>query len=34
MSRGVVVHLTEQSPWSGLIIDSIGRLRNLPAPAT
>ena len=33
-ARRVVVHLTEQSPWSGLIIDSIGRLRNLPAPAT
>ena len=33
-ARRVVVHLTEQSPWSGLIINGLQRLRGLPAPAT
>lgn len=33
-ARRVVLHLTEQSRWTQLIIDGIGRLRSLPAPAT
>ena len=33
-ARRVVLHLTEQSRWAELIIDGIGRLRGLPAPAT
>ena len=33
-ARRVVLHLTEQSPWSGLIINGFQRLRGLPAPAT
>ena len=33
-ARRVVLHLADQSRWASLIIDSIGRLRSLPAPAT
>jgi len=33
-ARRVVLHLTEQSCWAELILDSIRRLRGLPAPAT
>ncbi|MFZ2481218.1 MAG: transposase [Propioniciclava sp.] len=33
-ARRVILHLTEQSPWSGLIINGLQRLRGLPAPAT
>ncbi|GAA3873419.1 hypothetical protein GCM10022275_23100 [Tessaracoccus defluvii] len=33
-SRRVVLHLTKQSPWSGLIINGLQRLRAHPAPAT
>ena len=33
-ARRVVLHLAEQSRWAELILDGIGRLRDLPAPAT
>ena len=33
-ARRTVVHFSDRSRWAELIIDSISRLRNLPAPAT
>ena len=33
-ARRTVVHFSDRSRWAELIIDSITRLRNLPAPAT
>ena len=33
-ARRTILHLSDRSPWSGLILTGITRLQGLPAPAT